>query len=44
MKPSILFIVTGDFEALKKKGNECMIYERDEGGFFKKPEIGKQIC
>ena len=36
MKPSILFIVTGDFEALKKKGNERMIYERDEGGFFDK--------
>ena len=36
MKPSILFIVPATYDALKKKGVENMIFERDEGGFFKK--------
>ncbi len=36
VKPSILFIVPAEYQALKIKGVENMIYERDEGGFFKK--------
>jgi glycosyltransferase involved in cell wall biosynthesis len=36
MKPSILFIVPATYEALKKKGVESMILERDENGFFEK--------
>ena len=36
MKPSILFVVTGDYEAIKRKGVERLLYERDEGGFFRK--------
>ena len=34
MKPSILFIVPETYEALKSKGVEKMILERDENGFF----------
>ena len=36
MKPSILFIVPATYEALKNKGVENTILERDENGFFKK--------
>ena len=36
MKPSILFIVPAQYDELKTKGVESMIYERDEGGFFGK--------
>tara|TARA_B110000467_G_C18334880_1_gene496644 strand:+ start:1456 stop:2664 length:1209 start_codon:yes stop_codon:yes gene_type:complete len=36
MKPSILFIVPSEYETLKTKGVEKMIFERDEGGFFGK--------
>lgn len=36
MKPSILFIVPANYDELKAKGVESMIYERDEGGFFGK--------
>lgn len=36
MKPAILFIVPTEYEALKQKGVEQMIFERDEGGFFEK--------
>jgi glycosyltransferase involved in cell wall biosynthesis len=36
MKPSILFIVPAYYDELKAKGVESMIFERDEGGFFKK--------
>ena len=36
MKPSILFIVPETYEALKNKGVEKMILERDENGFFEK--------
>ena len=36
MKPSILFIVPATYEALKIKGVENTILERDENGFFEK--------
>jgi len=36
MKPSILFIVPAEYEALKEKGVDSMILERDEDGFFGK--------
>tara|TARA_Y100001960_G_C13895202_1_gene458071 strand:+ start:276 stop:425 length:150 start_codon:yes stop_codon:yes gene_type:complete len=36
MKPSILFIVPATYEALKNKGVENLILERDENGFFEK--------
>lgn len=36
MKPSILFIVPADYDELKEKGVEGMIFERDEHGFFEK--------
>ena len=32
--PRILYIVLADYDALKTKGVEEMIFERDEGGFF----------
>lgn len=32
--PRILYIVPADYEALKAKGVDGMIFERDEGGFF----------
>lgn len=34
--PSILFIVSSDYDSLLKKGVASMILERDEGGFFEK--------
>jgi glycosyltransferase involved in cell wall biosynthesis len=34
--PSILFIVSSDYDSLLEKGVASMILERDEGGFFKK--------
>ena len=34
MKPRILFLVSSDYESLKRKGVADMILERDEGGFF----------
>ncbi|MDP2318074.1 MAG: glycosyltransferase family 4 protein [Acidobacteriota bacterium] len=34
MKPRILFLVPASFDALRKKGVERMILERDEDGFF----------
>jgi hypothetical protein len=36
MKPSILFIVPTTYKALKEKGVENMILERDKNGFFDK--------
>jgi glycosyltransferase involved in cell wall biosynthesis len=44
MKPSILFIVPTTYEALKKKGVENMIFERDEGGFFGKVITVHPFC
>lgn len=36
MKPRILFLVPAELDALRKKGVERMILERDEGGFFER--------
>ena len=36
LKPSILFIVPAEYDELKEKGVESMIFERDENGFFGK--------
>ena len=36
MKPSILFVVPAEYDELKEKGVESMIFERDENGFFGK--------
>lgn len=34
MKPRILFLVPAEYDALRKKGVDRMILERDEAGFF----------
>ena len=44
MKPSILFIVPATYEALKTKGIDHMIFERDEGGFFGKVIVVHPFC
>ena len=44
MKPSILFIVPATYEALKTKGVDHMIFERDEGGFFGKVIMLHPFC
>jgi len=44
MKPSILFIVPATHEALKAKGVDHMIFERDEGGFFGKVITVHPFC
>lgn len=36
MKPRILFLVPAEIDALRKKGVDRMILERDEGGFFER--------
>jgi len=36
LKPRILFLVPADYEALRRKGVERGILERDEGGFFER--------
>ncbi len=35
-RPRILYIVPADYEALKTKGVDRMIFERDEGGYFER--------
>jgi glycosyltransferase involved in cell wall biosynthesis len=44
MKPSILFIVPAEYEALKIKGVEGMVLERDEGGYFGKVITIHPVC
>jgi glycogen synthase len=44
MKPAILFIVPADYDSLKAKGVEQMIFERDEGGFFGKVITVHPFC
>lgn len=34
MKPRVLFIVPSDFEQMRKKGVEHLLWERDENGYF----------
>lgn len=36
MKPRILFLVPAEYDALRRKGVDRMILERDEGGFFER--------
>ena len=36
MKPRVLFLVPGDYDAYRKKGVDRMIQDRDEGGFFER--------
>jgi glycosyltransferase involved in cell wall biosynthesis len=36
LRPRILFLVPADYEALRRKGVERGILERDEGGFFER--------
>ena len=44
MKPSILFIVPEHYDALKLKGTDKMIFERDEYGFFHKVITIHPLC
>ena len=44
MKPSILFIVPAEYEALRVKSVEHMILERDEKGFFNKVITVHPVC
>jgi glycosyltransferase involved in cell wall biosynthesis len=44
MRLSILFIVPATYEALKEKGVENMVFERDEGGFFEKVITVHPLC
>jgi glycosyltransferase involved in cell wall biosynthesis len=36
LRPRILFLVPADYDALRRKGVDRMILERDEGGFFER--------
>jgi len=44
VKPSILYIVPATYEALKTKGVDHMLYEREEDGFFGKVITVHPFC